>query len=186
MTKKCTACKKDLAFECFIRDKRSKTGRMSQCKQCRSSAAKVWRSKNRDRVKEKARERYQEKKSTILDQCRRSYNKHKAAKAAKAREYRIANKAKLREKKWAKQGIDITYSQYLSLLKNQDNKCYICRNESEALVVDHNHETGAVRGLLCSKCNLGLGNFDDNPARLKRAVQYLAEFPPDEAQEQTS
>ena len=41
--------------------------------------------------------------------------------------------------------------------------------------IDHDHETGEIRGLLCNTCNLGLGHFKDNPALLEAAVQYLKE-----------
>ena len=65
----------------------------------------------------------------------------------------------------------------------QDNKCAICGIHSSniehasfdtnPLVIDHDHETGAVRGLLCPTCNSGLGYFKDNISYLLSAAQYL-------------
>jgi hypothetical protein len=44
------------------------------------------------------------------------------------------------------------------------------------LVVDHDHETGEVRGLLCNRCNTGLGFFADNRGYMRRALTYLENF----------
>lgn len=56
----------------------------------------------------------------------------------------------------------------------QQGLCAICRRACwRKLSVDHDHETGEVRGLLCSGCNLGLGNFEDNQQFLADAVKYL-------------
>ena len=72
----------------------------------------------------------------------------------------------------------ITPDEYDSLLEEQGSKCAIC-GSSEAgawggsLPVDHDHETGAVRGLLCHNCNGGLGQFQDNPELLLAAAAYL-------------
>lgn len=59
----------------------------------------------------------------------------------------------------------------------QDGCCEICRNATKLsdLRVDHCHETGTIRGLLCHKCNVGLGHFNDNIEFLTRAIQYLKE-----------
>ena len=72
-----------------------------------------------------------------------------------------------------KHGID--KDTYNTLLKLQNEKCLICQLYSldSALAVDHNHETGMVRGLLCRNCNLGLGYFKDNITSLMRAILYL-------------
>jgi hypothetical protein len=53
--------------------------------------------------------------------------------------------------------------------------CAICRQPSvgQRLSIDHCHETGIVRGLLCSPCNLGLGSFRDSVERLESAIRYL-------------
>ena len=54
----------------------------------------------------------------------------------------------------------------------QDNLCAIC--DKEFVVVDHDHATDEIRGLLCNNCNWGLGNFFDRPELLIRAAQYLS------------
>lgn len=63
------------------------------------------------------------------------------------------------------------------LLARQNGSCAICTTPlilgEQKVHIDHNHKTGHVRGLLCQKCNLGLGLFNDNPLLLLRAVMYL-------------
>lgn len=69
----------------------------------------------------------------------------------------------------------ITITQYDELLNAQGGTCAGCeaRPESQRLFVDHDHETGEVRGLLCSSCNLGLGNLKDDASRLRRLADYI-------------
>lgn len=53
-------------------------------------------------------------------------------------------------------------------------KCKICEKElHEEIHIDHNHTTGKVRGILCGKCNKGLGQFNDNIEFLTNAINYL-------------
>lgn len=63
----------------------------------------------------------------------------------------------------------------------QDGCCKICDAHqsvlSKRLSVDHCHETGKIRGLLCMRCNAGLGNFRDDPELLVAAINYLKENP---------
>lgn len=76
----------------------------------------------------------------------------------------------------------LTFHEYCNMIGEQGNKCKICNqpppsNASEkerALNVDHCHKTSKVRGLLCSKCNIGLGAFKDDIDLLKKAIEYLA------------
>lgn len=73
---------------------------------------------------------------------------------------------------------NITINDYDDLLKSQNGKCAVCESECPTrgdgrFCVDHNHKTGKVRGLLCSKCNLILGNSDDNIIVLTKAIEYL-------------
>ncbi len=61
--------------------------------------------------------------------------------------------------------------------EKQESKCAICGIEKCSsgypMSVDHNHDTGKVRALLCKKCNSGLGLFDDDPELISKAVSYL-------------
>ena len=78
------------------------------------------------------------------------------------------------------------------MLDSQGGVCAICgKKESRTtrsskraweydieprLVVDHNHKTGKVRGLLCHKCNVGLGQLDDSIQKLQSGVRYLRKY----------
>jgi hypothetical protein len=72
----------------------------------------------------------------------------------------------------------LTEDTYNSMLKQQHGKCAICGTTEPGgygnrLHIDHNHETGEVRGLLCNSCNNGLGRFKHKPNILLRAMTYL-------------
>lgn len=76
----------------------------------------------------------------------------------------------------------LTEDEYAQMLREQDNRCAICRR-SRPLEVDHCHGNGHVRGLLCGKCNSALGYLGDDPEVIQRAAQYLLD---DRARTQTS
>ena len=82
----------------------------------------------------------------------------------------------------------ITEEQYNQMLIEQKYKCKICRQKPDKnqtqpdkcqtqpdkpLYVDHCHQTKAIRGLLCHKCNVALGHMNDDPEQLERAADYL-------------
>lgn len=74
----------------------------------------------------------------------------------------------------------ITVEQYNQFVKDQNNCCAICKKPKEQFDgrgnnfhIDHCHTTGKVRGLLCSNCNTGLGQFKDDIKSLENAIQYL-------------
>lgn len=73
----------------------------------------------------------------------------------------------------------ITLAQYNQMLLEQNHCCAICQRPqtdfTRWFAVDHDHETGAVRGLLCSNCNQGLGHFQDDLMLLRAAIKYLEE-----------
>jgi hypothetical protein len=69
------------------------------------------------------------------------------------------------------------------MLAAQNGGCAICSRPETAVIngkvmelaVDHDHKTGKVRALLCSTCNTSLGGFQDSPALLQKAIEYLKE-----------
>src|SRR6266850_2726461 len=71
-------------------------------------------------------------------------------------------------------GIDDTI--YKLMYKNQEGKCLICKQFSERLSVDHCHNYGHVRGLLCINCNMGIGNLQDNPLNTEMANRYITDI----------
>lgn len=88
-----------------------------------------------------------------------------------------------------KYGADFGLREYLAMFEAQGGKCAVCKQDEveakhgkvKALAVDHDHVTGAVRGLLCSACNTGLGKFRDNAELLLTAAAYLKSFAPQQA-----
>jgi len=74
----------------------------------------------------------------------------------------------------------LTVQQLDELLEDAGGVCMICSQPAHMyLVVDHCHTSGVVRGILCEKCNQGLGMFKDNPEYLQNAITYLAQFSKD-------
>ena len=101
----------------------------------------------------------------------RDYRKKDVAEySAKTRNYHL------------KRAYGLSDGEYAALLTSQGGVCAICgtadtgtfQGKPKQMAVDHDHATGAVRGLLCAPCNQGLGNFGDDPDRLLTAAKYLA------------
>ena len=70
----------------------------------------------------------------------------------------------------------LTVEQYEQMHSAQEGKCRICQCSPERLSVDHCHKTGAVRGLLCGKCNSALGMVDDSADVLKNMIEYVGRY----------
>lgn len=107
---------------------------------------------------------YYQKHRTRLNEANKARNRKKGPEARRAYnvEYRKANPHRRRVDGWKARGINITFEEYEQRLKLQDNKCAICKHvckSGKQLAVDHCHDTGKTRGLLCSKCNVGIGMF---------------------------
>lgn len=80
--------------------------------------------------------------------------------------------------------VGTTIDEYHKVYEEQGGKCKLCPrkgslrlsgadNKTEILVIDHCHESGKFRGLLCHNCNVGLGHFKDDIAVLENAIAYL-------------
>ena len=82
---------------------------------------------------------------------------------------------------WRSQGIyGMNIDIYESMLKDQNGGCAICNatelDNRRRLCVDHNHDTGQIRALLCDNCNTGLGRFKDDISMLRTALEYLEKY----------
>ena len=104
---------------------------------------------------------------------RKSYRKH-SEKLKAASRFRWKNRGE--EDKVKYRGYRIKY-QYGISLEDIPELCQVCSAKSkgptQGICVDHNHNTGEVRGFLCSGCNLALGNANDDPNTLRKLADYL-------------
>jgi len=112
------------------------------------------------------------------------YAECKPCRVARCKQWRhknLAHSRALNRKSWLKNTYGITPEQYDILLESQSGVCAICgkpetrvlKGKVCELAVDHDHVTGRVRGLLCVKCNLGIGSFNDSRKLFARAAAYL-------------
>jgi hypothetical protein len=121
------------------------------------------------------------KKFTPTPRCKKCYNLYIKERYRDAYPRYRANARKTAREWRLKKYYGISSKDYEILLENQEYKCYICghpHKEKDKLVVDHNHLTGNVRGLLCHNCNRGLGVFKDDKTLLEKAIKYLEKEAP--------
>lgn len=127
-----------------------------------------WNERNRERTRENTR-RY---KLNNPDKVKAWKKQWKLNNPGKAAWFQLKCE---RRKAGAK--LDWTYEEYVARIEKQGNKCAICklpeRIKGISLSIDHCHETGRVRGLLCGRCNRGIGMFKDNVKALRAAIIYL-------------
>ena len=139
--KVCTECKKTKGLTEFFKDKSFKDGYYSRCKECKTKSTMKWRAENIEH-----------------------YN-------ASARAHNKRHYEKLRLHRY-----DLTEDQYKKMLADQNGICAIpgCNRTHTAkrkLCIDHDHATGAVRGLLCYGCNREM-SIVDRPEKLARLIAY--------------
>lgn len=157
--KTCSTCKVEKPLEEFGKDKYNNDGYTYNCKVCRRADNKAWRDNNKEKVKEINARGHEKRKAYYqsgvgIESSRRAHLKRR---------------------------FNMTLEEYNVMSEAQEHKCYICgkpemNNKNKVLCVDHNHETGAIRGLLCGLCNTGLGNFLDKKERLIKAIKYLENY----------
>lgn len=171
----------DEGFECTV-DKNER----------HAARQRKWRAENPDKaraiLKRYAEANPEKLKQTHSEWCERnrehlsiSKRKYREANSDKVKqqimEWRQKNKAQIKAE-YHRRKYGLTPEAFNRMLSDQENKCLVCKLEfgAERLKtphVDHCHETGVIRGLLCCHCNQGLGHFRDNSELLAAAIQYL-------------
>lgn len=165
-TKICSECKQEKAYPEFTKDKRTSDGLGYWCRDCANEAKRKWRKANTEHVQSYANAWNAKNAHKARERTRRYVQKH-PDKVAAARHER--------------QGIVWAPGQTVAgLLEAQSGRCAICPKVltgGRDTCVDHDHDKAPglpnVRGILCRKCNIGLGCFQDCSAILMTAVDYL-------------
>jgi hypothetical protein len=140
----------------------AKREKYAQNKEEMRERSRAWQAANPEKVKASKKREYEKNKARYL-----AYNKTQYDRKSYVARNRRA------------QGMIFAPGQTEeSMLSEQNGVCALCPREisldvPRSLHVDHCHETGRVRGLLCHKCNPGLGQFEDDPERLERAAAYV-------------
>lgn len=134
--------------------------------------------KNKDKKSLISRKYYQEKKSYVIKKTREYYKTNREKILQKTREkYRknpLIHIQKCR-RNLLKRLFNITPEEVEQMKLNQNGLCKICR-KNKAKHLDHNHITNKTRGILCTKCNFGIGLFNDSIENLLSAIKYLKEY----------
>lgn len=149
---RCSKCFSEKSSSMFEPDKRKKNGFHSHCKLCRSKYRKALY--HSDPEKQKA-----------YSAAWKIRNRERARAIARSSHLRV--------------NFGMSVSDYEALYKSQHGRCVICSAHGSmwnGLVVDHNHFTGAVRGLLCHPCNKGIGQMRDDPVIVAAALKYLVSW----------
>jgi hypothetical protein len=147
----CTSCNETKSLQDYYFESNKKGGKRPRaiCKLCHSEYNKNWEKNNKDKA------------------------------AAKTKRYRHKYPEKTRAVA-LKRYFDMTLEELNQIEKEQNTSCMICKihqdDLGESLCVDHDHETKDVRGILCRRCNLALGQFRDNVELLENAVKYLKKY----------
>lgn len=190
-TKKCKTCGIDKVLSEFGKHANCINGVRPSCKKCTTEKQSQYQKENREKYIEYQRKHYSENKDQYKEYRvanrtqKRAWANHKYQtdenyrdqRKKEVKEYRKRYPHKKRESDIKRQ-YGLSISQLDEILSSQNNSCAICGfvdNGDKKMFphIDHCHKTGAVRGLLCTKCNMGIGQFGDNVETLKKAIAYL-------------
>lgn len=165
MEKICKRCETAKNLSDFKKKKSGKFGITAICKSCEKKirSSEEYRSKERSRIN--ANTELKEKRNKDSNLWKKK-NKSKNFKT---------------QKNWfLKKLYGITLEQYNLMFTSQEGKCAICeRHQSilqNSLAVDHNHDNGEIRKLLCSDCNTALGLAKENPDLLIKMAEYINSY----------
>ena len=161
-TKICSACGQEKSVTAFYKDSGNR------CKDCHNKACTDWKKNNPESVKATSRRWYH-----ASEENRRSAS-DKANEWAKRNRERASLNA---FKRSLLENYGLSYAEYERMFNEQGGLCKICKEpstrKSGRLDVDHCHETGQIRGLLCSPCNTAIGLLRENSELFAAALQYL-------------
>lgn len=125
------------------------------------------------------RKEYLAANQAVLQKCRKTAKQWWRSNGRRTAEYYRRKRSKPNARQiaflsYVKATYGLSAREYEALVVRQDGRCAICATRPRGrLQVDHNHDTGKVRALLCGLCNRGLGQFADSVERLAAAILYL-------------
>lgn len=118
--------------------------------------------------------------STVVWHVKKALGPESVRRTGRKKKYSGLDKFQVRKHRNLRKSYGISFEQYSEMLRVQNGVCDICHKppmqqaqQSSVLCVDHDHDTGIVRSLICSNCNKGLGQFKDDPDLLEEAAAYL-------------
>lgn len=150
--KKCSRCGQEKTTSDYHKDNRNPDGLYGWCKDCARAKAREYRANNVEKVRASQRETKRKKPEFYWEKNLRDH-------------------------------FGITVEQYQKMLDEQNGCCAVCglaeteihpkSNRVRRLAVDHCHDTGRIRGLLCNRCNRAIGLFRDSADVIRGAIAYL-------------
>lgn len=132
------------------------------------------RARDPEKYRRRARERYRRQRSVILEQVKAYQERNRDDVNERKRSRYRSQEPQARRESALRRLYGMSVADRLVMSTEQDDRCAICRRiPAKPLEVDHDHKTGVIRGLLCDRCNKGIGQFGDDPKILEAAIAYL-------------